>query len=534
MNISFSSFDLGIIVIYFLLVLGIGLYFSRRERTSAEYFLAGRNVGWIAIGASLFATNISSEHFIGLAGSGASSGLAVGHFEWLACIIVLILGWVFVPFYLRSGVYTMPEFLEKRYDARSRWYLTTVSITAYIITKISVTLFAGSILLEQVMGWDIYTSSLVLIILTGIYTVLGGLSAVIYTELLQSFVLIGGATLLTILGLNEVGGISGLAAKVPASYFSMFKPMSDPEFPWTGIIFGAPILGIWYWCTDQFIVQRVLSAKNLSHARSGTIFAGFLKILPVFILVLPGIIAIALYPDIRGDQAYPALVTRLLPVDVKGIVVASLLAALMSSLASCFNSTSTLLTLDVYKKYHPEASEQKLITVGRIITGVMVLFGLMWIPLIRVMSSQLYIYLQSVQAYISPPIAAAFLFGVFWKRVNGTGAITSMITGLVLGGARLVGELIHKSSPISVSVITTLIEMNFLHFAILLFVICSFVLIIVSLMTARPDEVKIKGLTFATTQKSMELEETTSSRRVNILFSVLLIAVVAVLWIIFR
>jgi SSS family solute:Na+ symporter len=534
MNISFSSFDIGIIVIYFLLVLGIGLYFSRRERTSAEYFLAGRNVGWVAIGASLFATNISSEHFIGLAGSGASSGLAVGHFEWLACIIVLILGWVFVPFYLRSGVYTMPEFLEKRYDARSRWYLTTVSITAYIITKISVTLFAGSILLEQVMGWDIYTSSLVLIILTGIYTVLGGLSAVIYTELLQSFVLIGGAALLTILGLNEVGGISGLAAKVPASYFSMFKPMSDPEFPWTGIIFGAPILGIWYWCTDQFIVQRVLSAKNLSHARSGTIFAGFLKILPVFILVLPGIIAIVLYPDIRGDQAYPALVTRLLPVGVKGIVVASLLAALMSSLASCFNSTSTLLTLDVYKKYHPEASEQKLITVGRIITGVMVLFGLIWIPLIRVMSSQLYIYLQSVQAYISPPIAAAFLFGVFWKRVNGTGAITSMITGLVLGGARLVGELIHKSSPISVSVITTLIEMNFLHFAILLFVICSFVLIVVSLMTAKPDETKIKGLTFATTQRSLELDETTSSKRVNILFSVLLIAVVVVLWIIFR
>lgn len=461
--------------------------------------------------------------------------MAVGHFEWLACLIVLILGWVFVPFYLRSGVYTMPEFLEKRFDARSRWYLTTVSITACIITKISVTLFAGSILLEQVMGWDIYTSSIVLIILTGIYTVLGGLSAVIYTELLQSFVLIGGgAALLTILGLNEVGGISGLSAKIPASYFSMFKPMSDPEFPWTGIVFSAPILGIWYWCTDQFIVQRVLSAKNLNHARAGTIFAGFLKILPVFILVLPGIIAIALFPDIRGDQAYPALVTRLLPIGVKGIVVASLLAALMSSLASCFNSTSTLLTLDVYKKYHPEASEQKLITVGRIITGIMVLFGLIWIPLIRVMSSQLYIYLQSVQAYISPPIAAAFLFGVFWKRVNGTGAITSMITGLVLGGARLVGELIHNSSPISLGVFTTLVEMNFLHFAILLFVICSLVLIIVSLMTTRPDEKKISGLTFATTDSSMKLDETTSSKRLNILFSVLLIAMVVVLWIIFR
>jgi SSS family solute:Na+ symporter len=363
---------------------------------------------------------------------------------------------------------------------------------------------------------------------------MGGLYAVIYTELLQTFVLIGGAAVLTIFGLNEVGGISGLVAKVPASYFSIFKPMSDPNFPWTGIIFGAPILGIWYWCTDQFIVQRVLSAKNLNHARSGTILAGFLKILPVFILVLPGIIAVALYPDIRGDQAYPTLVARLLPAGLKGIVIASLLAALMSSLASCFNSSSTLLTLDIYKKFHPEASEKKLITVGRIITGIMVLLAMIWIPLIRVMGSQLYIYLQSVQAYISPPIAAAFLFGVFWKRVNGNGAIASMITGLVLGGARLVGELVHKSSPMSMGLFTTLIEMNFLHFAILLFVICSLVLIIVSLMTAKPDEKKISGLTFATTNKAMRLAETTSGKRMNIFFSVLLIATVLILWIVFR
>lgn len=534
MDTLFSSFDIGVIVIYFVLVLSIGFYFSRRERTTTEYFLAGRNVGWIAIGASLFATNISSEHFIGLAGSGASSGLAVGHFEWLACLIVLILGWVFVPFYLRSGVYTMPEFLERRYDSRSKWYLTSVSIVAYIITKVSVTLFAGSILLEQVMGWDIYTSSVILVLLTGIYTVLGGLRAVIYTELIQAFVLIGGAAILTLFGLHEVGGVSGLAEKVPASYFSMFKPMSDPDFPWTGIIFGAPILGIWYWCTDQFIVQRVLSAKNVDHARAGTIFAGFLKILPVFILVLPGIIAVALYPDIRGDQAYPALVTRLLPAGLKGIVIASLLAALMSSLASCFNSSSTLLTLDIYKKYHPEASEKKLLTVGRIITGIMVVFALVWIPLIRVMSSQLYIYLQSVQAYISPPIAAVFLFGVFWKRVNGTGAIASMITGLVLGGARLIGELIHKSTPISLGIITSIVEMNFLHFAIVLFAVCSLVLIIVSLMTAKPDEKKIAGLTFATTNKAVRLAETTPGKRMNIFFSVLLITTVLILWIVFR
>ncbi|MBU1984221.1 sodium/solute symporter, partial [bacterium] len=275
MSLNISMADLVIIGLYFVAVFSVGFYFARRGRTSTEYFLAGRNVGWFAIGASLFATNISSEHFIGLAGSGAATGMAVGHFEWLACLIVLFLGWVFVPFYLKSGVFTMPEFLERRYNSASRWYLTTVSILAYVLTKISVTLFAGGLLLQQVMGWDMYTSALVLVIATGIYTVAGGLAAVIYTEMVQMFVLIGGAVVLTVLGVNELGGIGALKESVPPEFFSMFKPMSDPDFPWTGIVFGAPILGIWYWCTDQYIVQRVLSAKNISHARSGTIFAGY-------------------------------------------------------------------------------------------------------------------------------------------------------------------------------------------------------------------------------------------------------------------
>ncbi len=537
MIFNIAMTDLVIIALYFLVIFAIGFYFSRKEKTTTDYFLAGRHVGWFAIGASLFASNISSEHFIGLAGSGAATGMAVGHFEWLASLILLILGWVFVPFYLRSRVFTMPEFLERRYGSASRWYLTTVSILAYVLTKISVTLFAGGLLLKQVLGWDMYTSAIVLVIATGIYTIAGGLGAVIYTELIQTFVLIGGAVVLTLLGLHEVGGFAGLKQAVPPDFFHMFKPMSDPDFPWTGIVFGAPILGIWYWCTDQFIVQRVLSAKNIDHARSGTIFAGFLKILPVFILVFPGIIARALYPDIAGDQAYPALVTRLLPVGLKGIVVASLLAALMSSLASCFNSSSTLFTIDVYKKLKPDASERHLVYVGRLATTVLVVLGILWVPFIKYISSQLYIYLQSVQAYISPPIAAVFLFGVFWPRANSKGAIASLLTGLFFGALRLIVELIHKQNPIEWAPLRWFAEVNFLHFAVLLFLVCTGVLFVVSLLTEKPAREKVTGLTFRYAgdpgADREYLQEKPWWHRLNVIMSLLLILTMLLLWWIF-
>src|SRR6185503_14321111 len=275
---TLEPIDIAIIAVYFVVIFGIGFYFARRERTSTEYFLAGRDVGRFAIGASLFVSNISTEHFIGLAGSGASSGLAVGHFEWLACLILLILGWVFVPFYLRTNVFTMPEFLERRFSRSCSVYLASVSILAYIFTKISVHLYAAAIVLERVVGWNPLTAAVVLVVATGVYTIIGGLAAVIYTELLQTLVLLAGAILLTVFGLSKVGGFSGLREALPDHYFSMIKPMDHPEFPWTGIFLGAPILGIWYWCTDQVIVQRVLSAKDEGHAKAGTIFAGFLKI----------------------------------------------------------------------------------------------------------------------------------------------------------------------------------------------------------------------------------------------------------------
>src|SRR5262245_34681603 len=320
---ALTNLDIAIVGAYFLIVFAIGFYFARRERTSTSYFLAGRNVGWFAIGASLFVSNISTEHFIGLAGSGATTGLAVGHFEWLACLVLLVLGWVFVPFYLRSNVFTMPEFLERRFSRSAAVYLALVSILAYVFTKISVHLYAAAIVLERVVGWSPITAAVLLVIATGVYTIAGGLAAVIYTDVIQTLILIAGAVVLTAIGLHEVGGFDGLRAAVPPDYFHMIKPISDDEFPWTGIFFGAPILAIWYWCTDQVIVQRVLSAKDEGNAQAGTIFAAFLKILPVFTLVLPGLIAFALFGDafrtdasgevVNGDIAYPLLVVNLLP-----------------------------------------------------------------------------------------------------------------------------------------------------------------------------------------------------------------------------
>ncbi len=525
---NLSALDLIIIAAYFAAVFAVGYYFTRRRKNDAAgYFLAGRDVGWFAIGCSLFATNISSEHFVGLAGSGAAGGLAVGHFEWLACLIVLLLGWVFAPFYLRSQVTTMPEFLERRYDSSSRWYLTGVSIVAYVLTKVSVTLFAGALLLKELLGWDVYTSAIALVVTTGIYTVIGGLTAVIYTELLQAIILIAGALLLTILGLSEVGGWSQLVAKTPPDYWSMFKAIDHPDFPWTGIIFGAPILGIWYWCTDQYIVQRVLSARGIEQARSGAIFAGYLKILPVFILVLPGIIAYVLYPEASGNSAYPTLVSKLLPTGLKGIVVASLLAALMSSLASCFNSASTLFTYDVYKKLKPQTDDKTLVRVGRIATGIVVLAGILWVPFINLVSSQLYVYMQSVQAYISPPIAAVFLFGLIWSRANGKGSIAALLTGLVLGFTRLFGEIINKQSPLSDGPFRMMIEMNFLHFATFLFVVCSLVLVAVSLSTPAPSAASLNGLTFKYTPQNMRNHGDPAAHQRNIILSIALVTTVA-------
>jgi len=533
-----SALDWTVIALYFALVFGVAIWAAVRERASAgttqDYFLAGRNAGWFLVGGSLFASNIGSEHLVGLAGTGAASGLAVAQFEILASLILLLLGWLFVPFYLASGVFTMPEFLERRYSSGARWYLAVISIIGYVLTKISVTIAAGGIVFEALMGIDFWTGALVVVVITGIYTIFGGLRAVLYTDLLQMFVLIGGAVAVTFVGLSALGGWGELTATAGPAFMDLWRPMSDPDFPWTGILFGAPILGVWYWCTDQFIVQRTLAAHNEDHARRGTIFAGYLKLLPLFIFVVPGVIAYALAQ--RGqlqlatpDQALPTLIGTLLPAGLRGLVVAGLLAALMSSLSSVFNSTSTLVTLDVYKKLRPATSERQLVLVGQATTALLVGFGLLWIPLMKLISGQLYQYLQSVQAYISPPIAAVFLIGIVWRRVNGTGAMAALIAGAVLGMARLVAELNKASLD---GLLLSYASINFLHFAVLLFVACALVLVAVSLVTAAPSAAQVAGLTLAT--RAREAGEASPWRRVDRMLSIVLILLVLALWWIFR
>jgi SSS family solute:Na+ symporter len=549
---TLTPIDLIIITIYFVLIFGIGFYFSMKERTSEDYFLASRNIGWFAIGASLFVSNISTEHFIGLAGSGATVGLAPGHYEWLAALILLLLGWVFVPFYLRSNVFTMPEFLERRFNRSCATYLASISVIAYIFTKISVHLYAAAIVLERVVGWSPMTAAIILVVATGIYTVAGGLAAVIYTDLVQTLILLAGAIALSMIGLDKVGGFAGLRAAVPPDYFHMIKPASDPDYPWTGIFFGAPILGIWYWCTDQVIVQRVLSAKDEGHAKAGTIFAGYLKILPVFLLVIPGLIAYALYPQMftkvnghvtNGDIAYPMLVVNLLPAGLVGLMIAALLAALMGAMSSVFNSASTMVTLDFYKKFRPAASESQLVTFGRIATGIMVVLGLLWVPFIHLLSAQLWIYLQSVQAYISPPITACFIFGILWPRLNGQGAITSLLFGFVLGATRFIYEVLDKIHHFQSPAIRWLVDINFLHYAIVMFVACTAVLIGVSYMYPAPARKRLVGLTFATVDDKLEsvdanaphlARETPRERTLNLVFTVILLVTVISLWIHFR
>jgi SSS family solute:Na+ symporter len=539
MTSRLGTLDWLVIAAYFGLTFGVAIWATIRERasrgTSTDYFLAGRDAGWFLVGGSLFASNIGSEHLVGLAGTGAASGVAVAHFEVLASLVLLLLGWLFVPFYLASGVFTMPEFLERRYSPAARWYLAVISIIAYVLTKISVTIAAGGIVFEALMGINFWTGAMIVVVITGIYTIFGGLRAVLYTDLFQMFVLIGGAIAVTLVGLSALGGWGEMTRTVGPEFMNMWKPVSDPSFPWTGIIFGAPILGIWYWCTDQFIVQRVLAAKNQSHARRGAVFAGYLKLLPLFIFVIPGVVAAALARHGRlqlaaPDQALPTLVGALLPIGLRGLVVAGLLAALMSSLSSVFNSTSTLVTIDVYKKARATASERELVLVGQATTAVLVGLGLLWIPLMRLISGQLYQYLQSVQAYISPPIAAVFLFGVAWRRVNAAGAMAALLAGFVLGMGRLVAEIGKQNLS---GALRTYADINFLHFAVLLFVVCSVILVVVSVMTTPPPAEKVEGLTFAARKRVVEDEPSRRWRGRDALLSAGLAASVIAIWVYF-
>ena len=529
--------DFLVIGLYFTVILGVGIYSSRSKEDTSQYFLANRNLGWFVIGASLFASNIGSEHLVGLAESGFKKGLIESQFEILAAFMLLILGWVFVPFYKASGVTTMPEFLEKRFSSSARMYLSLVSIFAYVITKISVTIFAGAIVFESLLGIDFWTGAIIVVVVTGFYTIFGGLKAVIYTDTIQMFLLLGGSILVTIFGLDAIGGWGNMVAASGDGFMSLWRSASDSDYPWTAILFGAPILGIWYWCTDQFIVQRVLAARNESEGRKATIFAGFLKLTPMFIFVVPGMIAYALYNDpnsafstfmlnqegnLDSSRTLPAMVQFLLPVGLRGLVAAGILSALMSSLSSVFNSCSTLITWDIYKKYNPEKSEKHLVRVGQIATGILVLSGMLWIPFQKSLSSGgLFQYIQGIQAYISPPIAAAFLLGLFFKRINSQGVMSAFGLGAILGIGRLVSEIMGISNILTAP--------HFLHFALYLFLICSVIMLIVSYSTDEPDYDKIKDVIYESRVKTSDSKSLNTDK----ILTGLLIILVLVIWYIF-
>ncbi|WP_339628632.1 sodium:solute symporter [uncultured Maribacter sp.] len=526
------------ISLYFLLLVGIAVWVIRKKEDNTEdYFLAGRNVGWFVVGASIFASNIGSEHVVGLAGTGASNKLPLLIYE-IHAWVVLMLGWVFLPFYARSGVFTMPEFLEKRFDARSRWVLSIFSIVAYVLTKISVTIYAGGVVVSALLGIDFWTGAIATVVLTGIYTVLGGMRAVVYTETLQAILLVIGAAVLTFIGLDKVGGWGSMVDTLGPEYFNMWRPATDPDFPWPSLFITSTIVGIWYWCTDQYIVQRTLTARNIKEGRRGTIFGALLKLLPVFLFLIPGVIALTL--KMRGelewesaDEAFPVLMSNLLPSGLRGLVAAGLLAALMSSLASVFNSCSTLFTVDVYKKLRPNAPEKKLVRTGQIATVFVVIIGIIWIPIMANISGVLYEYLQSVQSYIAPPITAVFLLGIFYKRINSTGAFYTLVMGIIVAFLRITLELVKHNLDAD-SMLYYLGDMNFLTFGAWFFLFCLIFMVVVSLLTKAPDKEQIVNLTFGTITEEEKNKNKSSYNWVDVTVSIIIIFIVIGIMIFFN
>ena len=511
---TLGSLDYGIIFVYLIGTLGLGLYLAWKDKgPEDDFFVAGRSLGWFAVGASLFASNISSEHLIGLSADGFRTGLAVGNYEWGASLILLILGAVFVPFYIGARISTMPEFLEKRFGQGAKFYLSIITIVANVLVRISVALYAGGLVLESLFGLDFWIGVVLLSFITVFYTAAGGLKAVVYTDALQTIVLLIGTIALSWLAINEVGGWQALRSSLDPSFFDMVKPADDSEMPWPGLLIGVPILGIWYWCTDQVIVQRVLGAKNIHQARMGTVFAAFLKILPVFLFVLPGVAGRVLFPEADSKEIFVVLIQNLLPVGVKGLVAAALIAALMSSIDSTLNSTSTLVSLDVYKTLKPNVSGAQLLRFGRLVTVIVMIFGIAWIQVVM-RAESLFQYLQQVNAAISPPIAAVFLVGVFWKRANHTGAITTLIGGFIIG----VGLILAEPFPFLIS-------------AGVNFGLSLLILVTVSLLTQPPDPKKISGLTWGDARSIVEKEVSVKQRKLYGVLAVIILITMVALWI---
>jgi SSS family solute:Na+ symporter len=553
---TLSGVDWLAIALYFGILLGVAWWVVKKGKdTATDYFLAGRNLGWWVIGASIFASNIGSEHIVGLAGSGAKDGVAMAHYE-LHAWCLLVLAWVFVPFYARSLVFTMPEFLERRFSPSSRYVLSIVSLITFVVTKIAVGIFAGGVVFSTLLpevhmnigGVEIdsfWIGSVAVIILTGLYTAIGGMRAVAYNDAVQVVVLICGSASLTFYGLYKLGGWHELRVICGSDMFNLWKPMTpvgvestwspvleraadghvvkqawyfNSHYPWLGMLICAPVIGLWYWCTDQYIVQRALGAPNEHVARQGSIFASFLKLFPPYLFIIPGMIWFALVksnkvPEISmgvnydPQSAFPMMVKHLLPPGLRGLVVAGLLSALMGSLAGVFNACSTLFTVDLYQKFRPSATQSQLVRMGRIATTIMVLIALAWIPVVKGANS-LYDYLQSVQGYLAPPIFVVFFFGVFWKRLNSRGCLWAIVVGFALGLFRMLVD-----TPVTMklrgfeggyaqgSFLWVINNINFQYFSILITIVSAVVMVAVSYLTADPDYVRIQGLTYGTSSQ---------------------------------
>ncbi|XP_018412916.1 PREDICTED: sodium/glucose cotransporter 1 isoform X2 [Nanorana parkeri] len=522
--------DISVIVIYFVVVLAVGIWAMVRTSrgTVGGFFLAGRSMVWWPIGASLFASNIGSGHFVGLAGTAAAGGIVIGGFEWNALVIVVFLGWVFVPIYVKAGVVTMPEYLRKRFGGdRIRVYLSVLSLLLYVFTKISADMFSGGIFIQQAMRINIYIAIVMLLLITAVYTVTGGLAAVIYTDTLQTIIMLVGSFILMGFAFNKVGGYENFMIAymkaIPTEVtdingtqvdskcytpredaFHLFRDPIKGDMPWPGLIFGLTILALWYWCTDQVIVQRCLSAKNMSHVKAGCVLCGYLKLLPMFLMVFPGMISRILYTneiacvlpekckEYCGTEvgctniAYPKLVIDLMPDGLRGLMLSVMLASLMSSLTSIFNSASTLFTMDIYTKIRKKASEKELMIAGRLFMLVLIGVSIAWIPILQsAQSGQLFDYIQSVTSYLGPPIASVFFLAIFVKRVNEQGAFWGLIIGLLIGLSRMIAEFAFGTGTcLKPSKCPDIIcKVHYLYFAIILFTATSIIVLGVSLMT---------------------------------------------------
>ena len=548
-----SILDWIVLGLFVLGLVGVILWVLKtKDKDTSDYFLAGRDATWIAIGASIFASNIGSEHLVGLAGAGAESGMAMAHWEMHGWII-LLLGWLFVPFYARSKVFTMPEFLEKRYNANARSFLSIISIVSYVLTKVAVTVYAGGVVFKDVFNIDsisfwgynvdfFWVSAIGLVVLTGLYTTFGGMKAVLYTSVLQTPILLIGSIAILVLGLVKVGGWHELMEICRAnvtvngdSMTSLMRSHNDPDFPWTGVILGSAIIGFWYWCTDQFIVQRVLSGRDMKQSRRGAIFGAYLKLTPVFIFLIPGMIAYALNQKgiitlASNDAAFSTLVTELLPIGFKGIVIGGILAALMSSLASLFNSSAMLFTVDFYQKYKPHASDRHYVIVGRIATVVIVILGIAWIPVMKGLGKVLYEYLQEVQSLLAPGIAAVFLLGILSKKTTPAAGFYGLVIGFFLGMVRLTINVFKGSVAEGTLIHDVFIKMNTYHYEGYIFAIVIISMIVISYFTKVKESIAIQGLTIGSATAEQRAEVRASWNKWDVINSAIIITVILVFY----